>query len=120
MSTETRNCINLEKLAEMIGNDEDFIREILTDFYNELNILAKRIEQRLENINDDRIKVDVHTLKGLCGNVCAQNLHEILINVDKALKTNNLEEASHNLGAFLNAKKFTERFLMNYLGVESD
>jgi len=103
----------------MIGNDEDFIREILSEFQYELEDLSEKISSGFENRDIVCLQQHVHNLKGISGNVCAIALHRILIDIDAALGNNDISQASSHLERFLHQKSAAADFLRKFLDNES-
>ncbi|MCD4657939.1 MAG: Hpt domain-containing protein [Planctomycetes bacterium] len=119
MESNIDKNIDLMQLAEMIGDDMDFIREILGEFQHELENLCDKIINGFENDDISMLKKHVHNLKGISGNVCATEIYEISIDIDRALKSNDKMLANSLLDSFVHAKRATADFLKKYLSNES-
>ena len=103
----------------MIGDDKDFIREILGDFQLELEDLSDKITNSIENTDISFFKMHVHCLKGISGNVCANKLYQVLLDIECALKSNDRILANSLMDSFIQNKRTTSDFLKKYLRLES-
>ena len=103
----------------MIGDDKDFIREILCDFQHELEDLTKKIINGFEKGDIDCLQQHVHNLRGISGSVCATELHAVLNSIDEAVRCRNMSLANSFLSTFLSSKNAAADFLSEFLNDES-
>ena len=85
----------------MIGDDKNFIREILCDFQNELEILSDKIVNGFESEDIISLLQNIHNLRGISGNVCAISLYNVLSDIDAAIRSNDMTLANTHLELFL-------------------
>ena len=74
--------INVELGLNHLGNNRSLYLEILKDFYNQYK------EFTLENMEEDQIKMEVHTLKGLSASIGAETLNDIAKRIDASMDRN--------------------------------
>ena len=64
--------LNFDSALNKLNNDEKLYTKILKDFKK------KYQNVKFENLNDEEYRITIHTLKGLAGNIGADNLQELL------------------------------------------
>ncbi|MEA3352973.1 MAG: ATP-binding protein, partial [Campylobacterota bacterium] len=88
--------LDMERGLNYLGDNKKLYKKIANDFYN------KYLTIDIEKIEDKGINIQLHTLKGLCGNIGALKLQHLIkkyeINNDSKLK----KEISQQLKVLLN------------------
>jgi len=69
--------LNYDSALDRLNKDEKLYIKILKDFKK------KYQNVKFENLNDEEYSITIHTLKGLAGNIGAENLQELLSIIEK-------------------------------------
>lgn len=85
---ETPSPIDPSRLKEWeeLGGKE-FVSRMATQFVTDVTNCAHALEQAFDQQDDKGLAEAAHGLKGICANMGATQLHEIAINIEKALRT---------------------------------
>lgn len=92
MNFEEHPQLNTETIDQIrsFSDDDSIIVDLFTSFIEDSENLINNIGSLVkENNNNDKLKVAVHTLKGLAGTIGASRLHEICKVLDANLKNDN-------------------------------
>lgn len=86
------NCIQLDYLHQLSGNDKNFEKEILTQFVVQLPEELTQLEANIKANDFDSIRRTAHSLKSTVGYVgLTDELHPYLEQMEKAAATENNE-----------------------------
>ena len=74
----------IDELLKLTGGDESILIELFESFIADGKQLSGGIKTAADSSNWEKLKFDVHTLKGLCGTIGASSLFEVckLLNDD--------------------------------------
>ena len=89
--------IDKESLVSRLGDDDDFIQEILTEFADGIPALVGGIKAAVESRDPNALGTNAHTLKGSAGNVGAVGLQAIALAVETAGKASDFDQAAAHL-----------------------
>ena len=78
------NKETIDELLNLTGGDESVLIELFESFIADGKQLSGGIKTAADSSNLEKLKFDVHTLKGLCGTIGANSLFEVckLLNDD--------------------------------------
>jgi two-component system sensor histidine kinase/response regulator len=79
-------------LRRVAGN-ETLYRKLLLDFHRDYAISVERIRAAIAEAGLTDAERQVHTLKGVAGNIGAMDLHRASVELDSALRVGDLEKA---------------------------
>ncbi|HEU0064509.1 MAG TPA: response regulator, partial [Flavisolibacter sp.] len=89
---EIGNCVKLDYLHQISGNDQTFERLILNQFLEQTPVELKDLEQYIYDKNFDQIRRTAHSLKSTVGYIgLAEELHPMLDKIE-----NNSVDANDN------------------------
>tara|TARA_B110000211_G_C14010725_1_gene523003 strand:+ start:409 stop:801 length:393 start_codon:yes stop_codon:yes gene_type:complete len=71
------NKETIDGILELTGGDESILIELFESFLDDAKELSGGIKTSADTSDWDKLKFDVHTLKGLCGTIGANPLFEV-------------------------------------------
>jgi HPt (histidine-containing phosphotransfer) domain-containing protein len=71
------NKETIDGILELTGGDESILIELFESFLDDAKELSGGIKTGADTSDWEKLKFDVHTLKGLCGTIGANPLFEI-------------------------------------------
>jgi len=80
--------INMKMGLKRAAGNEVLFKKMLLEFFNEYQNIVDHLENLTRNGKRDELKVMAHTLKGLGGNIGAENLHRNAFLLEQAIKQN--------------------------------
>ncbi|KPA16857.1 Signal transduction response regulator, receiver region domain protein [Candidatus Magnetomorum sp. HK-1] len=80
--------IDINKGIKRAAGNEKLYKDLLLDFYEEYRHTGKRLLELKKKGKHEDLKILVHTLKGLGGNIGAEQLQENALMLEKAIKSN--------------------------------
>ncbi|KAL7468965.1 hypothetical protein ACHAXS_009201 [Conticribra weissflogii] len=122
--SEFSHVIDWVEAMEQCGDDEDFLRELLSDLRGEIDAQIVRMDEVLQaGINDQSFLLIMrasHVIKGASANLMCQELREAATNLEQAAAAANeiaaddvaaLESASQNVkDKYIDLKKGVENY----------
>jgi len=78
--------INIKIGIKRAAGNEVLFKKMLLEFLNEYQDIVQQLDTIFRNKNFDELKVVAHTLKGLGGNIGAENLHKNAFLLEQAIK----------------------------------
>jgi len=105
------NKETIDGILELAGGDDSILVELFESFLQDAKELSEGISLSVSKSNWDKLKFDVHSLKGLCGTIGANPLYEVC----KELFEEVSKERFHNLKPLVSQieKQYTE--LVSYI-----
>lgn len=85
------DIFNENDLMIRLGNDQELIREILSQFINEIPDRMDRLKQALKNEDSSQIKIMAHTIKGLSANISAPGLRNMAAQIENLTMKDDLQ-----------------------------
>ncbi|MGP0630074.1 MHYT domain-containing protein [Nitrospina sp. 32_T5] len=95
--------LNVEIGLKRMGGNRDRYRKILTGFYENHAGDGEKIRSAFEKNDTQGLRIAVHTLKGVAGNVGADALFEQAEMLEQALRAGNGKDHENQLQEFLNS-----------------
>ena len=77
---------NAKEALERVANNERIYLSIIGKYVKGYQNFISRLEEMILNKDDDQIKIEIHTLKGVSGNIGAHNTHKLSQSLEKAYK----------------------------------
>ena len=77
---------NAKEALERVANNEKIYLSIIGKYVKGYQNFISRLEEMILNKDDDQIKIEIHTLKGVSGNIGAHNTHKLSQSLEKAYK----------------------------------
>ena len=103
--------LDYKELLDRIGGEDDFARELLTEFVGGLSGEVEGLKAVLDSANVEDIVLKAHTLKGSAANLSAKGLSEAAKVIEQAGRNNDLETARGGFSRLAEeADKLKERF----------
>jgi len=110
--------INIQIGLKRAAGNEILFKKMLLDFFNEYQNIVQHLESLYQNEKLDEIKVMAHTLKGLGGNIGAENLQKNAFLLEQALKQNieadiqiSLRNLTHTLNQMIHGIRENRKWL---------
>lgn len=99
MSDKKLDVIDWDEAMEQCGDDEEFLKELLSDLRGEIEAQIVKIEEALQPVNDQSflpIMRASHVIKGASSNLMCQQLRETATNLEQtaAAANGNADAAS--------------------------
>ncbi len=88
------NNKNIEKLRSLAGDQTEVLKEIVNSFLEESSFLLKNIEDAIDKSQFEKLRENVHSIKGLFATIGATKLFEISKYMDENIKKDNFELTS--------------------------
>lgn len=95
--------INVEKGLRKLGGNIKLYKKILQDFYSDYQQVSSNIYTDIVSGNYRNAQMAAHTLKGIAGNIAAEDLFETATNLEKALKKEQYDTAETIYAPFKDA-----------------
>ncbi|KAL3792140.1 hypothetical protein ACHAW5_006083 [Stephanodiscus triporus] len=87
-SSDFSNVIDWTEAMEQCGDDEDFLRELLSDLRGEIDAQIVKMDEVLQNPINDQSFLNImrasHVIKGASSNLMCQELRETATNLEQA------------------------------------
>ncbi|SDK42030.1 PAS domain S-box-containing protein [Catalinimonas alkaloidigena] len=93
-SKQVLNRTIIEQIKQYAGNDLGAIQEVINSFINDGKALVLSLKQAWRKGQIAEVQMAVHTLKGLCGTLGAEQMHELT----NALNQHLIQERFENVG----------------------
>lgn len=88
VSSEFSDVIDWTEAMEQCGDDEEFLRELLSDLRGEIDAQIVKIDEVLKNATNDKsfllIMRASHVIKGASSNLMCQQLRDTATNLEQA------------------------------------
>ena len=89
--------LNFKTGMKRAAGNETLYKNILMDFYKDYQDVSQKLIQLYETNNIEALRVCAHTLKGLGGNIGADELHKDAIKLEQSLKKNDTNHQKSTL-----------------------
>ncbi|MGL1931087.1 MAG: Hpt domain-containing protein [Desulfotalea sp.] len=86
--SENIKGVSIEEGLQRLGGNEDLYLELLCDFVKDYSQFSDIVKSALEDGDKETASRLVHTVKGITGSLGMNGLHEDLIKLETAIKTN--------------------------------
>ena len=86
--------IDMDRLRDLFGNENDVIRELLTVFFSTTRPLLDKLELGIAEKSFDEIKKIGHQIGGSAGNLGMTTLHELGKRAEQAAANQDIEQSS--------------------------
>ncbi len=114
MQNKTENSIfDRSIILARLGNDENFLKELLDDFLEDVHTKLKEMKMHLMNGDLDAIIFIAHSLKGSSGNLAAISMQEAVCQLEDAGKRGDLKMVTECLIVVESEYKKLREFLNN-------
>lgn len=81
--------LNIRKGIKQVGGNEVLYQKLLKDFFNNHGQLGKQIMEHIKNHDLKSAALEIHTIKGVSGNIGANRLHESTSLINNLLENEN-------------------------------
>ncbi len=99
LSSLPANFISWEESVARVGDDEEFLIELLGDFFEMMVENIPKLKDSLKNSNFNEIKEISHSMKGASGNLGLNTIYETTLNLEMSAKNTDAESANKYLAA---------------------
>ncbi|HSD63099.1 MAG TPA: ATP-binding protein, partial [Ignavibacteriaceae bacterium] len=106
---------DFDHLDKMSMGNKEFQEELLTTFFEDVNIRHKRMEGFVQNNNIEKIISEAHTIKGACSSVGAVKLAEEALAIELSGKHNDLANIGVRMQKLEKLISDTKLIIDNYL-----
>ncbi|PUU89420.1 response regulator [Halanaerobium sp.] len=80
------NALNLNSALDKVYNNYQLYQQLLIDFYNDYHKFDQLIANLVENDKFEQLAEELHSLKGVAGNIGAADLYQITQELNSAIK----------------------------------
>lgn len=87
------NKETIDGILELAGGEDFILVELFQSFLEDAQELSESIKSAADSSDWEKLKFDVHTLKGLCGTIGANPLFEVCKVLNDDLRNGKLETA---------------------------
>jgi len=91
-----RDVLDIRKALDMMGDDEDLLREALAIFMADLPRKLEELRHGLRDNDLERVKRAAHTLKGASASICAENVRGISQKMEESALSGDLDAVSQS------------------------
>ena len=109
--------MTLERMISLFGDDRVVMGEICSLFLQEVRQTTAQLEAALESGDMKAAKKAAHTIKGSAGNVGADEVAALALDIEKVILANDADGALILLPALQDAVEDTAAFLHAELGI---
>jgi len=92
--------INMEKVMEQLGDDEEILELTLQSFVDN----TPSVLDKVRNFSEEKVAdyvITVHGVKGICRNICAEEIASLAANLEQAGKSGDIDFIKRNNDAFI-------------------
>ncbi|MFC1848917.1 two-component regulator propeller domain-containing protein [candidate division CSSED10-310 bacterium] len=89
--------LDIKSGLKRIGGNRRLYLKILAEFRQEFAQVVENLKAALNNNDDEKALEVAHTLKGVSGNIAANNLYDVTYELEKAIKAGNVDIAGTHL-----------------------
>ncbi len=107
----SEQVVNLEQALERLGDDKEFILELLTELTEQVDKTIPQFEEAIKSSNYDQINSLAHGLKGASANLNADQMAELFKELEILGKNKNLAQASDLITKSIEANKSLKEYL---------
>jgi HPt (histidine-containing phosphotransfer) domain-containing protein len=93
LSSLPPNFISWEDSVARVGDDEEFLIELLTDLKEMVEENLPNLKDNLESSNFSEIKAIAHSIKGASGNLGLNIIYDITMNLENSAKNSDAESS---------------------------
>ncbi|MDZ7260972.1 MAG: response regulator [candidate division KSB1 bacterium] len=86
-----KEVFNRSELLERLGGDEEFLKELIEIFLQDVPVQIEKLQQALKDSNATVVERIGHTIKGACANVEARALKEVAFEIEKSGRDRKLD-----------------------------
>jgi CheY-like chemotaxis protein len=112
--------ISIKSGLSRVNNKESLYRKILKKFYNEYANTAEEVITALQDEDVELARRLAHTVKGVAGNIGAQDLQEVAARLEHAIQDEDAEGVGSALEEFGPSIEATRSVLQPYVAVPPD
>ncbi len=94
---ETLQGINIQSGLMSVGGNKSLYKNLLIQFKQEYTDIFQSLQKLFQDRNTDKMNQIIHTLKGVCGNLGAEESNRICVTIDKKLKSGKFETIEPDL-----------------------
>ncbi|OGL45684.1 MAG: hypothetical protein A2161_08520 [Candidatus Schekmanbacteria bacterium RBG_13_48_7] len=94
---ENKKTFDKNALMNRLGDDTDLFREVIKVYEEDVPRQLKILHEALENNDIKQIRMQAHTLKGASGNIGANNIQELALQMEKGTESHNFEHTKNLL-----------------------
>ena len=84
--------IDLKSALSRLGGNKQLLKELLYDFYKKYASITEEMNSEIQKGNIDRVEIMAHSIKGIAGNISANDLYETAGELEKAIREKNKEQ----------------------------
>ena len=95
--------IDLDQLRGVVGDDEEFLRELCDTFVSSSKVIVSELAQALGAVDRTALSSLAHKLKGGSSSVCAHELAKLAAALEKEAKEKPLEELAASVAGLRQA-----------------
>lgn len=100
----------VDVIFEQAAGNHEIIHEIFQSFVEDTDELTEDVKNHLENNEHEKLRVAVHTIKGLCGTIGASQMHALTKEIDALIKESQYDKAKEQTPLlFSTYKKLREK-----------
>jgi HPt (histidine-containing phosphotransfer) domain-containing protein len=97
-------------LLELVGDDQDFARELVLLFAEDTSERLAEIDEALTAADADTVGAQAHAIKGAASNIGATSVQELAFRLERMGKGGDLSEAPDVLGQLRDAVERTNAY----------
>lgn len=111
-----KNCfpIDIEHELNEFANDVDFLKDLLDDFFKQIEKRISIIEKAVLNKDFQIIKTEAHAIKGGAANLSANDLSRAAYDLEKVLKIDAFDKSSKNVETIKNEFVRLKEYVRNH------
>lgn len=106
---------DLQRFTEMSLGDVSFQRELLMDYFEDLEQRLEKLSEQFEKKDLENVMKEVHTIKGSSFSLGATRIGEEALGIELSAKSNDLESVSQRLQTLKNAFVQTKEIVKHLL-----
>ncbi len=99
LSKLPENFISWEDSVARVGDDEEFLIELLNDLYDLIKSNIPKLEQAKQDSDFSTLKMIAHSIKGASGNLGLNTIFEITSNLEESANNSDLESVNKYFSA---------------------
>ncbi len=116
MSTEP---VSKDLLFEIVGDDHDFLRELTTQFWIDIDLRLPQLRQATFNFDGPRVQSLAHAIAGAATCVAAKNLREKAVALEECGRSRTVSLAQSLFEAFETELGRVRAFFDEYFNAEA-
>lgn len=115
MQDQESNVLNIEVLSKKVSNDKTLVKKILSIYIKQSPEQISQLKEAYKEKNTGSIRALGHSLKGASGNIGAENIQAIALEIENAGKQGDLNRTANLIENLEKEYSKTQKIIKNLI-----